>query len=57
MTAAQRPSDLVERCWFCDGVILQDDATRVLPGIGLTVHAHCYAAAFEPPPSPPTSAA
>ena len=55
MTAAERSRQPSERCWFCDGWIFRDDATRVMPGIGLTVHARCYAAASEPRPAPPTN--
>ena len=53
MTDSERLSRPLERCWFCDGRIFRDEATRVVPGIGLTVHSRCYAAATEPRPSPP----
>ena len=56
MMSSERPSPLLERCWYCDERILRDDRTRILPGLGLSVHARCYEAATEPPPSPPTAA-
>ena len=40
----------LQHCWFCDGRIFPDEPTRVVPGIGLVVHARCYDAAAEPPP-------
>jgi hypothetical protein len=41
-----------ERCWFCDGWIFRGDATRMVPGMGLRVHARCYEADTEPPSQP-----
>jgi hypothetical protein len=55
MTAAERSAHPSERCWLCDGWILRNDARRVMPGLGLTVHTRCYEADAEPRPSPPTS--
>jgi hypothetical protein len=56
MSQPERSRPLLERCWVCDGRILRDNPTRILPGLGLNVHARCYEAAVEPPPSPPTAA-
>jgi hypothetical protein len=55
MAAAERSTYPFERCWFCDGWIFREDATRVVPGLGLTVHARCYEAATAPRPSEPTN--
>jgi hypothetical protein len=55
MSTAERSAHPSERCWLCDGWILRNDARRVMPGLGLTVHARCYEADAEPRPSPPTS--
>jgi hypothetical protein len=55
MTAPDAASWPLPRCWLCDGHIFRDEPTRVMPGIGLLVHAHCYDAADEPPPPTTTS--
>jgi hypothetical protein len=54
MSESEHAGWRLERCWFCDGWMFRDEPTRVVPGIGLKVHSRCYAAATEPPPSPPT---
>jgi hypothetical protein len=38
----------LDRCWLCDQRLLRDEATRVVPGIGLVVHSRCYESADQP---------
>jgi hypothetical protein len=54
MTPAEHSGPPIERCWFCNGRILRDDSTRIVPGMGLKVHARCYELDAYPPP--PTAA-
>lgn len=52
MTMPELPKNFIERCWICDTRLLRGEPTRVMPGIGLTVHARCYESAIEPSPAP-----
>ena len=53
MNRPELPKNFVERCWLCNTRLLRGEPTRVMPGIGLTVHAACYESATEPPPPAP----
>jgi hypothetical protein len=51
MTDSSGPAPPPERCWFCDQPILRGETTRIVPNIGLVVHARCYESATAPPRS------